>query len=1032
MSTTSSLLGRGLGLVLVEFQYEYQGRDGALVSIKPNERYVLLAKTNDHWWQVRGDGNSKPFYIPAKYVKELPADFPSPLDFAVSPSPEPVSHPVAAPVPVPVPVPKTLEESSGTKTKPGDEVTIRLRPDTSTGYRKTENRMSTFGVPLDFQDLSPLVAPVPRHPSEPPAAPADATTTSETTNMAEDAMSKKHHSGFLEDQRDSGKPRVPSFSPADPLPTSRPHTQPIPVETPVVPMLPLPNDLHSGSLPTTGPHDNQDSPIEPEEEEDVAEEEISIEESTGEEDSLKEYSHHHIYESIQDLNLDIEALVGGRVSPGAPPEHAPAPAPALPTTQDHSSLHPKSPIYANVSSLKKTSPPHISVSGPALPSSPPPDHAPALPSHTPSSSVSSSGMISPASPITPLDGWQVHTDQDSGKVFYFHPLTRQTTWSDPRSPPSPPSRDMDQSRRSEGGQLTSPSPLFSPTSSQGSCGWEQLVDDVTGRFYYYNPTSGATSWTPPDPLSPSSPSPPPGSTANKRQDEGPPPLPEEDYPVDVRIDNNDAVFTTNPQQHVGLIPRAHLDPKDGNSSQWRLQEVPHLPQRLMGNGVSEEGTTVQVRNWRHSVAEETCTLSHRRNISDFTEANRRHSPDSPPCHLLEKAGIINKTKVADNGKKIRKNWSQSWTVLHGGILTFHKDPKSAPTGNASKSSQIVPEYTVELRGASVGWASKDKSSKKNVLELKTRQGCEYLMQYDTESIITDWLKVMQDTIRQLELAYVSEDEDESEASSDKEDKDQKRTSTRSSSGTADSEQRRVRTKLRRFLQRRPTLQSVKERGYIRDNVFGCHLDTLCHRENATIPRFVEKCIRTVERRGLDVDGIYRVSGNLAVIQKLRHKADHEEQLDLEDGQWEEIHVITGALKLFLRELPEPLFPFSCFDKFIAAIQVPDYTLRVSYMKDLVRSLPLPNHDTMELLFKHLLRVIEHKESNRMSFQSVAIVFGPTLLRPQTEGINMTIHMVFQSQIVELMLKEYQTIFSQRQGDPHETCQRSSTVSKNLH
>ncbi len=43
-------------------------------------------------------------------------------------------------------------------------------------------------------------------------------------------------------------------------------------------------------------------------------------------------------------------------------------------------------------------------------------------------------------------------------------------------------------------------------------------------------------------------------------------------------------------------------------------------------------------------------------------------------------------------------------------------------------------------------------------------------------------------------------------------------------------------------------------------------------------------------------------------------------MDLEDGQWEEIHVITGALKLFLRELPEPLFPFSFFDRFIAAIR----------------------------------------------------------------------------------------------------------------
>lgn len=38
---------------------------------------------------------------------------------------------------------------------------------------------------------------------------------------------------------------------------------------------------------------------------------------------------------------------------------------------------------------------------------------------------------------------------------------------------------------------------------------------------------------------------------------------------------------------------------------------------------------------------------------------------------------------------------------------------------------------------------------------------------------------------------------------------------RNSSGASDSEQKRVRTKLRRFLQRRPTLQSVKEKGYIR-------------------------------------------------------------------------------------------------------------------------------------------------------------------------------------------------------------------------
>ncbi|XP_031695960.1 rho GTPase-activating protein 27-like, partial [Anarrhichthys ocellatus] len=648
MAKTSSLLGRGLGLVLVEFHYEYQGRDGVLVSIKPNERYVLLAKTNDHWWQVQRDRTSKPFYIPAKYVKELPTDFPSPLDFDV-PSPEPVLLPVA----VPVPVPKTLEDP---RTKPADEVMIRLRPEASKGYRKTENRMSTFGVPLDFPDPLASAAPAPRHPSNPPAGPAE----TGTTNMADVPVSKKHLSGSPEVLRDSDKYRVPSFSPADPVSMPRTQTEPIPVEMPMVPVVPPHKHHHSSS-----------------EEEELEEEELEESSSSGQEDPVKEDSN-HIYESIQDLNLDLEALVGGRGIPRVPSEPAPAP----PPLQDVGSLHLKSPIYANVSSVKKTNIPQISISGPALPSSPPPGPTPSVPGHSPSSSVSSSGMISPASPLSPQDDWQVHTDRDSGKRFYFHPVTRQTTWSDPRSPPPPPDGDLDQSRGGEGVQLTSPSPLLSP---QGSAVWDQLVDEVSGRFYYHNPSSGATTWSAPEPTSGATtwsapetlpPFSPPGSTANRRHDDGPPPLPEEDYPSSQVHDDNNDVFTTNPLQHVCLIPRAQLDLKDENGSPIKLQELAHLPQNLMGNGVSEEGTTVQVKNWRRSGAEETFAHGHRRNVSEYIEvSNRRPSPESPQLsdrhklkrnlsdrssgshqlhgHLLEKAGIMNKTKVVDHGKKIR-------------------------------------------------------------------------------------------------------------------------------------------------------------------------------------------------------------------------------------------------------------------------------------------------------------------------------------------------------------------------------------------
>lgn len=59
------------------------------------------------------------------------------------------------------------------------------------------------------------------------------------------------------------------------------------------------------------------------------------------------------------------------------------------------------------------------------------------------------------------------------------------------------------------------------------------------------------------------------------------------------------------------------------------------------------------------------------------------------------------------------------------------------------------------------------------------------------------------------------------------------------------------------------------------------------------------------------------------------------------------------------------------------------------------------------------RVVEHTDSNRMSFQSMAIVFGPTLLRPEVESGNMAVHMVFQNQIVELILNKYNEVFSAR-------------------
>ena len=69
----------------------------------------------------------------------------------------------------------------------------------------------------------------------------------------------------------------------------------------------------------------------------------------------------------------------------------------------------------------------------------------------------------------------------------------------------------------------------------------------------------------------------------------------------------------------------------------------------------------------------------------------------------------------------------------------------------------------------------------------------------------------------------------------------------------------------------------------------------------------------------------------------------------------------------------------------------------------------PNGCGVQLRFV-ISRVIEFGEENRMTVQNVAIVFGPTLLRPEMESANITMHMVFQNQIVELILNQYEQIF----------------------
>ncbi|XP_077591943.1 rho GTPase-activating protein 12b isoform X5 [Stigmatopora nigra] len=562
-----------------------------------------------------------------------------------------------------------------------------------------------------------------------------------------------------------------------------------------------------------------------------------------------------------------------------------------------------------------------------------------------------------------------------------------------------------------------PVPSGSPLHIHGD--WE-THKDLSGRHFYYNRATGERTWKPPRTRDTS------GSTSSFRgESQGPSEselLSSEDNCHSTHSSQSDSQYGSPPRgwseeldehghtlyvseytqekwiKHVDEQGRPYYYNADGSRSEWELPKYNISPPSgevpKSRSLERKQPDPIILTKWRHSTY-----------VLDLN--------DKPS----EKCGVLNVTKITENGKKVRKNWASSWTVLQGYSLLFAKSQGGSTSWFGSNQSK--PEFTVDLRGGSVDWASKDKSSKKHVIELKTRHGSELLIQSEIDSVINDWYRALTETINthawESDEAIEEDMPDSPGAEKQDKEKDQRdskknRVVMKNSISMDSSDQKKTRLKLKKFLTRRPTYQAVRDKGYIKDQVFGCSLSSLCQRENTSVPKFVKMCIDHVESTGLSIDGLYRVSGNLAVIQKLRFAVNHDEKVELDDSKWEDIHVTTGALKMFFRELPEPLFTYGSFNDFVNAIKCSDYKQRVNSIKDLIKKLPKPNHDTMQVLFQHLRRVIDHGEANRMTTQSVAIVFGPTLLRPETETGNIAVHMVYQNQIVELILLEYESIF----------------------
>uniref|UniRef100_A0A8C3CSF5 BCR activator of RhoGEF and GTPase n=1 Tax=Cairina moschata TaxID=8855 RepID=A0A8C3CSF5_CAIMO len=164
-------------------------------------------------------------------------------------------------------------------------------------------------------------------------------------------------------------------------------------------------------------------------------------------------------------------------------------------------------------------------------------------------------------------------------------------------------------------------------------------------------------------------------------------------------------------------------------------------------------------------------------------------------------------------------------------------------------------------------------------------------------------------------------------------------------------------------------------------VFGVKIAIVTKRERSKVPYIVRQCVEEIERRGMEEVGIYRVSGVATDIQALKAAFDvNNKDVSVMMSEMD-VNAIAGTLKLYFRELPEPLFTDELYPNFAEGIALSDPVAKESCMLNLLLSLPEPNLVTFLFLLDHLKRVAERESINKMSLHNLATVFGPTLLRP---------------------------------------------------
>uniref|UniRef100_UPI00358F75DA rho GTPase-activating protein 8 isoform X1 n=1 Tax=Myxine glutinosa TaxID=7769 RepID=UPI00358F75DA len=192
--------------------------------------------------------------------------------------------------------------------------------------------------------------------------------------------------------------------------------------------------------------------------------------------------------------------------------------------------------------------------------------------------------------------------------------------------------------------------------------------------------------------------------------------------------------------------------------------------------------------------------------------------------------------------------------------------------------------------------------------------------------------------------------------------------------------------------------------------FGLSLAILKEKSNGeNIPLVLKQTVSYLKLKGLKTEGLFRRSATTQVVQEVKQKFNLGKPVNFEE--YKGIHVAAVILKVFLRELPQPLLTFN-LHPCILALSCVESSLRVTKIKEILNALSGLNYIVLKYLMCFLNMVAQQSMQNRMTAQNLAVVLGPNITWSQ-EKVQSLHTFVPVNIFTELCIDFYDNIFTNR-------------------